>query len=95
MYLESNEELRDIDKSAACQLVRLTLQESINELFAKHDAEVVRLTKQRDEAIFWRNIARRMVCDLKVADEWGFSPRYLAKEFAEEQGWDCFEKEET
>ena len=33
----------------------MTLQESINELFAKHDAECLLLTKERDEA-------RREVC---------------------------------
>ena len=63
-------------------------------LLDKAVQEIELLRKERDEAIFWRDIARRMVCDLKVADEWGFSARYLAKEFAEVQGWDCF-KEET
>ena len=63
-------------------------------LMGEAEEEIKLLRMERDEAIFWRDIARRMVCDLKVADEWGFSARYLAKEFAEVQGWDCF-KEET
>ena len=72
--------------------------DAMNELVAIAEGQLTEmklLRKERDEAIFWRDIARRMVCDLKVADEWGFSARYLAKEFAEVQGWDCFEQEET
>lgn len=60
----------------------MTLQETINEVFAKHDAECLLLTEQRDEA-------RRWVCQA------GLFSLKMAKEVAARRGWDCYKKEET
>ena len=63
----------------------MTLQETINEVFAKHDAECLLLTKQRDEA-------RREACEYATCTHptVGNSPRALALD----KGWDCY-KDET
>ena len=66
----------------------MTLQETINEVFAKHDAECLLLTKQRDEAIHERDEARREVC---VSLNGNMKQSH---EYASDRGWDCF-KEET
>jgi hypothetical protein len=55
----------------------MTLQETINEVFAKHDAECLLLTKQRDEA-------RREVC---VSLNGNMKQSH---EYASDRGWDCF-----
>ena len=55
----------------------MTLQETINEVFAKHDAECLLLTKQRDEA-------RREICNSKKR-----RPK-THLDYARKRGWDCF-----
>ena len=62
----------------------MTLQETINEVFAKHDAECLLLTKQRDEA-------RKTCCGLWEKEDSGYITK---KQLAADQGWDCY-KEET
>ena len=65
----------------------MTLQEIIDEVYEKHDAECLRLTKERDEAIEQRDEAR--IWWLKgYYQDW--------KSEAKSRGWDCFKtKEET
>ena len=65
----------------------MTLQEVIDEVFARHDAECLRLTEQRDEA-------RREVCELSSQD-CGELDLHGADREAKRRGWDCFKKEET
>ena len=65
----------------------MTLQEVIDEVFARHDAECLRLTEQRDEA-------RREVCVLSVTYA-NFYSVGEEKEAAKDRGWDCFKEEET
>lgn len=58
----------------------MILQETINEVFAKHDAECLLLTKQRDEA-------RREICERCVHQQ------HDPQRYASDRGWDCFKKE--
>jgi hypothetical protein len=58
----------------------MTLQEIIDEVFARHDAECLRLTKERDEL-------RREICSFD-------NTRFGARLEATKRGWDCY-KEET
>ena len=55
----------------------MTLQETINEVFAKHAAECLLLTKQRDEA-------RREICNSKKR-----RPK-THLDYARKRGWNCF-----
>ena len=70
----------------------MTLQETINEVFAKHDAECLLLTKQRDEARQEikllrkeRDEARREVCDMSARTH-----IKQAYEYSQLRGWDCY-----
>ena len=64
----------------------MTIQEIMNEVYAKHDAECLRLTEQLNKTTQERDEARRMYCEVDncTAGE--------AMLLAEEQGWDCYEE---
>jgi hypothetical protein len=62
----------------------MTLQEIIDEVYEKHDAECLRLTKQRDEA-------RREVCELSSRDS-GELDLYASNKEAKRRGWDCYKE---
>lgn len=63
----------------------MTIQEILDEVNAKHDAECLRLTEQRDEA-------RQLACEFWVMDGSGYSSSSRAKEDALARGWDCYKE---
>jgi len=65
----------------------MTLQAVLDEVFARHDAECLRLTEQRDDA-------RREICELSSRDS-GELDLYASDKEAKRRGWDCYERKET
>ena len=63
----------------------MTLREIVDEVFAKHNAECLRLTEQLNKTISERDAARREVCEFE---------EYCIEE-ANKRGWDCYKNKET
>jgi hypothetical protein len=55
----------------------MTIQEIMNEVYAKHDAECLRLTKERDHA-------RRLFCEWSAGSD---RPGEAKEDIARDNGW--------
>ena len=73
----------------------MLLQARVDDKLRTAADTIDQLTKERDEALSQRDEARREVCECKVHRNIFCLEQHNPIKFAQDRGWDCFEKETT